>query len=156
VVGELFFDPEDRTLTDIQRHDFREIEERVGSFKSVYFPKKVTIVSPETGKNTAIFYGKVTHLDSIDAYQFLLRIQKGTKEVFLDEVDPRFSLMGAAEPSAAAKAEKIAGKNKAPAPEQAQATLINPTETEDATPSETTVATNLPQENDQDADIALQ
>lgn len=98
VAGEIFFDPKGRPSTEIQRHDFKEIKESVGSFKSIYFPKKITIISPETGKNTAIFFNKVTPLDSIDAYQFLLRIHKGTKEVFLDEVDSRFSSIKATEP----------------------------------------------------------
>lgn len=93
VVGEVFFNPEGQALTEIQRYDFQEIDARAGAFKSVYFPKKVTIISPQSGKNTAIFFNKIKPLDAIDSYEFLLRIRKGTQEVFLKEVDPRFSVM---------------------------------------------------------------
>jgi hypothetical protein len=99
VVGELFFDPEGQTMTEIQRYDFREISSD-GGFGPIIFPKKVTIVSPQTGKNTAIFLNNVKALDSATSYQFLLRIPKGTNEVFLREIDPKFTRM-------AIEAEKI-------------------------------------------------
>lgn len=113
VVGELFFDPDGQVMTEIQRYDFQKINARVGSFKSVYFPKKVTIVSPGSGKNTAIFFNRIKPLDSIETYQFLLRIPKGTKEVFLKEVDPRFSKM-ALEAEQSARKESNEEKKEAP------------------------------------------
>ena len=90
VRGELFYDPEGRPVTEIQRYDFQELRGRVGSYDSVIFPKKVTIASPETKKGSAIFFSRVTALDTIDPLEFLLRVPNGTKEVFLDEKDPRF------------------------------------------------------------------
>ncbi len=90
VRGELFYDPKGRPVTEIQRYDFREIRGRVGSYDSIIFPKKVTIMSPETKKGSAIFFTQVTALDTVDPLDFILRIPPGTKEVFLDEKDSRF------------------------------------------------------------------
>ena len=70
--------------------DFREIRGRSGSFDSIIFPKKITIMSPETQKGSAIFFTEVTALDTIDPLEFILRVPPGTKEVFLDEKDPRY------------------------------------------------------------------
>jgi hypothetical protein len=90
VRGELFYDPKERPVTEIQRYDFRELRGPVGSYDSIIFPKKITIASPETKKGSAIFFTRVTALDTIDPLDFILRIPPGTKEVFLDEKDPRF------------------------------------------------------------------
>lgn len=90
VRGEIFYNLAGRPVTEIQRYDFRELPERVGSYRSVIFPKKVTITSPETKKGSAIFFTRVTVLDTIDPLDFILRVPDGTKEVFLDEKDPRF------------------------------------------------------------------
>ncbi len=91
VRGELFYDSKERPVTEIQRYDFRELRGHVGSYDSIIFPKKVTISSPETKKGSAIFFTRVTALDTIDPLDFILRIPPGTKEIFLDEKDPRFS-----------------------------------------------------------------
>jgi len=92
VRGELYFNITGRPVTEIQRFDFQEIPARVGSFHSIIFPKKITILSPETKKGSAIFFAKVQAMDSIDPLEFLLRVPEGTKEVFLDEKDPKFSM----------------------------------------------------------------
>jgi hypothetical protein len=90
VRGELFYDARQRPVTEIQRYDFREFRGQSGSYDSIIFPKKVTITSPETKKGSAIFFTRVTALDTIDPLDFLLRIPPGAKEVFLEERDPRF------------------------------------------------------------------
>ncbi|MDD5226865.1 MAG: hypothetical protein PHV97_06775, partial [Candidatus Omnitrophica bacterium] len=59
-------------------------------YDSIIFPKKITITSPETKKGSAIFFTRVTALDTIDPLDFVLRVPPGTKEIFLDEKDPRF------------------------------------------------------------------
>ncbi len=97
VRGELFYNPEERPVTEIQRYEFREIPGRVGSYDSIFFPKKITITSPETKKGSAIFFTHVTPLDTIDPLEFILRFPPGTKEVFLDEKDPRFQSSGTSE-----------------------------------------------------------
>ena len=85
VRGEVYFDAAGRPATEIQRYDFREIPGRAGSFHSIIYPKKITVISPETQKGTALFFSKVTALDTIDPLEFRLRVPAGTKEVFLDE-----------------------------------------------------------------------
>ncbi|MFH1208447.1 MAG: hypothetical protein V1673_02670 [Candidatus Omnitrophota bacterium] len=90
VRGELFYNAEGRPVTEIQRYDFREIQGHAGSYDSVIFPKKITILSPETKKGSAIFFTQVTALDTVDPLEFILRVPPGTKEVFLDERDPRY------------------------------------------------------------------
>jgi hypothetical protein len=90
VRGELFYNAEDRPVTEIQRYDFRELRGHAGSYDSVIFPKKITILSPETKKGSAIFFTRVTALDTIDPLDFILRVPPKTKEVFLDEKDPRY------------------------------------------------------------------
>ena len=102
VLGELFFDQSGQVVTEIQRYDFREIPSRSGGFETVIFPKKVTVVSPRTGRNTAIFFSNIKPLDTVNSYQFLLRIPKGTREVYLREVDPRFA---EAAPASSAQSE---------------------------------------------------
>jgi hypothetical protein len=90
VRGELFYNAEGRPVTEIQRYDFREIPGHAGSYDSVIFPKKITILSPETKKGSAIFFTQVTALDAVDPLEFILRVLPGTKEVFLEEKDPRY------------------------------------------------------------------
>jgi hypothetical protein len=90
VRGELFYNAEEHPVTEIQRYDFREIPGHAGSYSSIIFPKKITILSPETKKGSAIFFSQVTPLDTIDPLEFILRTPSGTKEVFLDEKDPRY------------------------------------------------------------------
>ncbi len=97
VRGELFYNPEKRPVTEIQRYDFQEIRGRVGAYDSIFFPKKITISSPETKKGSALFFTHVTPLDTIDPLEFILRVPPGTKEVFLDEKDPRLQSSGASE-----------------------------------------------------------
>lgn len=92
VKGELFYNAAGRPVTEIQRFDFQEIPANIGSFRSIIFPKKVTLLSPETKKGSAIFFAKVKALDSVDPLEFLLRVPEGTKEVFLDEKDPKIAL----------------------------------------------------------------
>lgn len=92
VKGELFFNPQGRTVTEIHRFDFQEIPAKVGTFRSIIFPKKITIVSPETKKGSAVFFAKVKALDFVDPLEFLLRVPAGTQEVFLDEKDPKLIL----------------------------------------------------------------
>jgi hypothetical protein len=91
VRGELFYDSKERPVTEIQRYDFRELRGQSGSYPSIIFPKKITISSPETKKGSAIFFLKVTALDTIDPLEFILRVPPGTKEIFLDEKNPRFA-----------------------------------------------------------------
>lgn len=147
VIGELFFDSDAQVLTEIQRHDFQEFHERVGSFKSVFFPKKVTIISPETGKNTVIFFNKIKALDSIETYQFLLRIPQGTKEVFLKEVDPRFSLR-----AVEAAQNKSAKENAA----ELAATIKETVPVASGVTGEKYAEKELPAQNSADADIAIE
>jgi len=90
VRGELFYDSKERPVTEIQRYDFREFRGQVGAYDSIIFPKKITITSPATKKGSAIFFTRVTALDTINPLEFILRIPPGTKEIFLDEKDPRF------------------------------------------------------------------
>lgn len=90
VRGEIFYDPDKRPVTEIQRYDFLEVRGRAGAYDSIIFPKKVTIMSPETKKGSAIFFTRVKALDTVDPLDFILRTPPGTKEVFLDEKDPRF------------------------------------------------------------------
>jgi hypothetical protein len=90
VRGEIFYDAKGRSVTEIQRYDFRELRDHVGSYDSVIFPKKITISSPETKKGSAIFFAQVKAMDTIDPLEFILRVPYGTKEVFLDEKDPRY------------------------------------------------------------------
>jgi hypothetical protein len=90
VRGELFYDSNKRPVTEIQRYDFREFQGQAGAYDSIVFPKKITIASPETKKGSAIFFTRVTALDAINPLDFVLRVPPGTKEIFLDEKDPRF------------------------------------------------------------------
>jgi hypothetical protein len=90
VRGELFYNTAGRPVTEIQRYDFLEIRGRAGSYDSVIFPKKITILSPETKKGSAIFFSQVTALDTVDPLEFILRVPPGTREVFLDEKDPHY------------------------------------------------------------------
>lgn len=90
VRGELFYNAEERPVTEIQRYDFYELRNHANSLGPVIFPKKITIVSPETKKGSAIFFTKVDALDAVDPLEFLFRVPPGTQEVFLDEKDPRF------------------------------------------------------------------
>jgi hypothetical protein len=147
VVGELFFSLEGQTLTEIQRHDFQEINERVGSFTSIFFPKKITIVSPSTGKNTAIFFSKVKPLDAIETAQFLLRVRKGTQEVFLKERDPRFTRMAieAAKNKYLEKnpARKMLGSEENPEPLE-EAAAENPPAVVEGAPYDPAALTELP------------
>ncbi len=91
VRGELFYDSKGRPMTEIQRYDFREIKGQAGSYDSIIFPKKITITSPETKKGSAIFFNRVKALDTVDPLEFMLRFPSKTKEVYLDERDPRFA-----------------------------------------------------------------
>lgn len=91
VRGELFYNSEGKPVTEIQRYDFQEIRGRAGSYTSIIFPKKVTITSPETKKGSAIFFTRVTALDAVDPLEFILRVPDRTREVFLNEKDPRFA-----------------------------------------------------------------
>jgi hypothetical protein len=106
VRGELFYNSEERPVTEIQRYDFREIPGHAGSYDSVIFPKKITITSPETKKGSAIFFTQVTALDTIDPLDFILRVPPGTKEVFLDEKDKHFATPAPA-PSSSVKAVPV-------------------------------------------------
>ena len=90
VRGEVYYDAAGRSATEIQRYDFREVPGQAGSFRSIIYPKKITIISPELKKGTALFFTKVKALDTIDSPEFLLKAPPGTKEVFLDEQNPRF------------------------------------------------------------------
>jgi len=92
VLGEIYYGPEGQPLTQIQRYDFREIPADVSSFHSIIFPKKITIISPATKKGSALFFANVKALDSADPLEFILRVPPGTKEVFLDEKNPKFAL----------------------------------------------------------------
>ncbi len=90
VRGELFYDPKGRPVTEIQRYGFHKLSGRTGPLGPVIFPKKITIASPETKKGSALFFTQVKAMDTIDPLEFILRVPYGTKEVFLDEKDPRF------------------------------------------------------------------
>lgn len=92
IKGELFFNTAGNPVTEIQRFDFQEIPAMVSSFHSIIFPKKITILSPETKKGSAIFFARVRAMDSVDPLEFLLRVPEGTREVFLDEKDPKIAL----------------------------------------------------------------
>lgn len=118
VRGEIFYDPDKRPVTEIQRYDFREIRGRAGAYDSIIFPKKVTIMSPETKKGSAIFFSRVKALDTVDLLDFILRTPPGTKEVFLDEKDPRFQ-------SSKALAENLAPK-PVPSPKKVPVYLAKP------------------------------
>jgi hypothetical protein len=85
VRGEIYYGTNGRSVTEIQRYDFKEFRGRSGTYDSIIFPKKITIVSPETQKGSALFFTKVTAQDTIDPLEFLLRIPPGTQEVFLEE-----------------------------------------------------------------------
>ncbi|MFA7255081.1 MAG: hypothetical protein WC133_03155 [Candidatus Omnitrophota bacterium] len=134
VRGELFYDSTGRPVTEIQRYDFQKLKARVGAYDSIIFPKKITITSPETKKGSAIFFTKVAALDSVDPLDFILRIPPGTKEIFLNERDPRFQALKAAPttpaPSAKempvylAKPLKISATKKKPAPAPKEAPKI--------------------------------
>jgi hypothetical protein len=89
VRGEVYYDAAGRSATEIQRYDFLEIPGRSGSFNSIIYPKKITIVSPEMHKGSAIFFSKVRALDTIDPLEFVLRAPYGTKEIFLEEGNRR-------------------------------------------------------------------
>ena len=89
VRGEIYYGANGRSVTEIQRYDFKEFRGHVGIYDSIIFPKKITIVSPETQKGSAIFFSKVTALDTIDPLEFILRTPPGTKVVFLDEKNTR-------------------------------------------------------------------
>ena len=89
VRGEVYYDSAGRSATEIQRYDFLEIPGQSGSFRSIIYPKKITIISPETQKGTALFFSNVKAQDTIDPLEFLLRLPPGTKEVFLDEKGSR-------------------------------------------------------------------
>ncbi|MFA5159440.1 MAG: hypothetical protein WC484_02925 [Candidatus Omnitrophota bacterium] len=104
VRGELFYNSEGRPVTEIQRYDFRELRGHVGSYDSIIFPKKITITSPETKKGSAIFFTRVMALDTIDPLEFILRVPPGTKEIFLDEKNPRY------------QSSKVATTTQVPAP----------------------------------------
>jgi len=90
VRGEIYYGAKGRSVTEIQRYRSEELRGRVGAYDSIIFPKKVTIISPETQKGSALFFTKVTALDTVDPLEFLLRVPPGTKEVFLEEKDPRY------------------------------------------------------------------
>ena len=99
VRGEIYYGANGRSVTEIQRYDFKEFRGHVGIYDSIIFPKKITIVSPETQKGSAIFFSKVTALDTIDPLEFILRTPPGTKEIFLDEKNthpPASTVAGAA------------------------------------------------------------
>jgi len=114
VRGELFYNAEARPVTEIQRYDFRELRGQAGSYDSVIFPKKITITSPETKKGSAIFFTHVKALDTIDPLDFILRTPPGTKEVFLDEKDPRFAASGPANTSKKVRAAPISAPRPKP------------------------------------------
>lgn len=174
VRGELFYDSQKRPVTEIQRYDFREIRGRVGSYDSVIFPKKVTIMSPETKKGSAIFFTRVTALDTVDPLEFVLRTPTGTKEVFLDEKDPRFqtSKTPAGNPTAPivpspsrevpvyfAKPRKIPAKKTAPVEKPIETPKVKkPASVSAPVPTSVPVATvkETPKETSQDADLAVE
>jgi len=122
VRGELFYNAEGRPVTEIQRYDFRKIQGYAGSYDSAIFPKKITILSPETKKGSAIFFSEVTALDTIDPLEFILRVPPGTKEVFLEEKDPRYQRSKTAKeapglvPVYLAKPRKMPTEKTAPPP----------------------------------------
>jgi len=118
VRGEIFYAPDKRPVTEIQRYDFLEVRGRAGVYDSIIFPKKVTIMSPETKKGSAIFFSRVKALDTVDPLDFILRTPPGTKEVFLDEKDPRFQ-------SSKSSAENPAAK-PAPSPTEVPVYLAKP------------------------------
>ena len=134
VRGEIFYDAEERPVTEIQRYDFRELRGQVGSYNSIIFPKKITITSPETKKGSAIFFTKVTALDTIDPLEFILRVPPGTKEIFLDEKDPRFATPSSPNDLKVVRTPAISGpppvKNTPPTPrlssEEKPVKRINP------------------------------
>jgi len=119
VRGELFYDPKGRPVTEIQRYDFRKLRGPVGSYDSIIFPKKITLTSPETKKGSAIFFTKVTALDAIDPLEFILRVPDGTKEVFLNEKDPRFQH---------SKTPQVAASAQVPSPKERPVYLAKPLE----------------------------
>ena len=111
VRGEVYYDAAGRSATEIQRYDFLEIPGQAGSFRSIIYPKKITIISPEIKKGTALFFSKVKALDTIDPLEFLLRVPPGTKELFLDEKNP-----GAQYPKAAVRTSAAAAPVRPPTP----------------------------------------
>lgn len=92
VRGELYFNAEGRIVTELQRYDFQNFGMSGRNAPSLIFPKKITLLSPETKKGTAIFFAKVSAVDPVDSLEFLLRVPEGTQEVFLEEKDPRFAI----------------------------------------------------------------
>ena len=90
VRSEIYYGANGRSVTEIQRYDFVEFKGRSGSYDSIIFPKKITLISPETQKGSAIFFSKVTPLDTIDPLEFIFKVPPGTEEIFLEEKDPRF------------------------------------------------------------------
>ena len=91
VIGEVYFSKEGKPVTEIRRQEILEIPTHHTAFPSIFFPKRVTLVSPETGKNTAILFSKVKSVDVIEDVDWLFPVPEGTREVFLQEKDPRFS-----------------------------------------------------------------
>lgn len=91
VLGEIYYDADERPLTQVQRYDFQEIPAKVGLFRSIFFPKKITILSPLTRKGSAIFFTNVKALDATSPLDFVLRVPQGTKEIFLKERTPQSS-----------------------------------------------------------------
>lgn len=130
VRGEIYYGAKGRSVTEIQRYDFKEFRGRSGAYDSILFPKKITIISPETQKGSAIFFTKVEALDTVDPLDFILRVPPGTKEVFMEEKNPRFQELK--EPAAApapvspvkampvyfAKAREVPEEKTTPAPER--------------------------------------
>ncbi len=114
VLGEIFYDPKGRPETEIQRYDFREIPMRVGAFHSIIFPKKITILSSEKRKGSAIFFVALKALDDMDPMEFVLRVPQGTKEVFLDEKNPRFAARTPPPPKPSVEAAKSVQSQPAP------------------------------------------
>jgi len=128
VRGEIYYGANGRSVTEIQRYDFKEFRGHVGIYDSIIFPKKITIISPETQKGTALFFSNVKALDTVDSLEFLLSVPDGTKEVFLDEKssrlqDPKRSAVAPTPPAKAVPVyfatplKKPAAKIK-PAPER--------------------------------------
>jgi hypothetical protein len=120
VRGELFYNAEERPVTEIQRYDFRKVPGHAGSYDSIIFPKKITILSPETKKGSAIFFSEVTALDAVGPLEFILRVPPGTKEVFLDEKDKRFAALPSSEKPKVARTAPVftplRSKNKSAIP----------------------------------------
>lgn len=101
VRGELFYNSKGQPVTEIRRYDFRKFRDWGGSHHSMLFPKKITVLSSETKKESALFFKRVTALDTLDPLEFILRLPPGIHEVFLKEKDPRLQNFKKAEKAAA-------------------------------------------------------